>query len=173
MLSHLGRAHLLADDLDAARRHLQEALSIAETRAWAGVTAAPLALLGHTAVRAGELGSALELLEDALAKASQIGDPCWETWAAHGLALHSAACSDARAAVNHAADAIHRSRPERGGHLWSHVWALTDGTELASLAADSRATHWRDEALTTALRCGMHGLAVRLDAQRSGDQFRH
>jgi hypothetical protein len=108
MLSHLGRAHLLAYDLDAARRHLREALSIAETRAWAGVTAAPLALLGH------------------------------------------------------AADAIHRSRPERGGHLWSHVWALTDASTLASLFADARAATWHDEALATTLRCGMRGLAARL-----------
>jgi DNA-binding SARP family transcriptional activator len=162
MLSHLGRAHLLADNLGAARARLHEALSIAETRAWAGVTAAPLALLGHAAVRAGELDSAHELLEDALAKASQIADPCWETWAAHGLALHSAARGDPSAAVNHAADAIHRSRPERGGHLWSHVWALADGTNLALQTADARAAEWREEALTTALRCGMRGLAARV-----------
>jgi tetratricopeptide (TPR) repeat protein len=166
MLSHLGRAHLLGDDLDAARRHLHEALSIAETRAWAGVTAAPLALLGHVAVRAGELDSAHELLEDALARASQIGDPCWETWAAHGLALHAAACGDPAAAVEYAADAIHRSRRERGGHLWSHVWALTDGAELATSQGDERAAIWRDEAITTALGCGMRGLTARLDAQR-------
>jgi DNA-binding SARP family transcriptional activator len=162
MLSHLGRAHLLAEDLGAARCHLREALSIAETRAWAGVTAAPLALLGHAAVRAGELDSAHELLEDALARASQIADPCWETWAAHGLALHSAARGDRSAAVDHAADAIHRSRPERGGHLWSHVWALTDGRALASSLGDRRAALWADEALATALRCGMRGLAARL-----------
>jgi DNA-binding SARP family transcriptional activator len=165
MLSHLGRAHLLADDLDAARCHLHAALSIAETRAWAGVTAAPLALLGHAAVRVGELDSAHELLEDALARATQIADPCWETWAAHGLALHSAARGDPASAVDHAADAIHRSRPERGGHLWSHVWALTDGAALATQAADARAADWRDEALTTALRCGMRGLAARLNTQ--------
>jgi DNA-binding SARP family transcriptional activator len=165
MLSHVGRAHLLADNLAAARRYLQEALQIAETRAWAGVTAAPLALLGHAAVRAGELDAAHELLEDALARASQVGDPCWETWAAHGLARLASARGDAAAAVQHAADAVHRSRRERGGHLWSHVWALTDATELARSQGDERAVAWRNEALATALRCGMRGLAARLDAQ--------
>jgi DNA-binding SARP family transcriptional activator len=162
MLSHFGRAHLLADDVDAARRQLGEALSIAETRAWAGVTAAPLALLGHAAVRAGELDLALELLEDALARAIQIGDPCWETWAAHGLALHSAARGDLPAAVQHAADAIHRGRPERGGHLWSYVWALTDAAALARATADQRSTAWHDEALAIAQRRGMRWLAARL-----------
>jgi DNA-binding SARP family transcriptional activator len=162
MLSHLGRAYLLANDLDAARRHLHEALGIAETRAWAGVTAAPLALLGHAAVRAGELDHAHQLLEDALARASQVGDPCWETWSAHGLALHSAARGDLSTAVGHAADAIQRSRPERGGHLWSHVWALTDASALANSFGDQRAGVWRAEALATALRCGMRGLAARL-----------
>jgi DNA-binding SARP family transcriptional activator len=162
MLSHLGRAYLLADDPDLARLHLENALSIAETRAWAGVTAAPLALLGHAAVRAGELDAAHDLLENALARASQIADPCWETWAAQGLALLSAALGDLTAAGHHIADAILRSRPQRGGHLWSHVWALTDGGTLARSVGDERAVAWLDEARGTALRCGMRGLLSRL-----------
>ena len=55
MLAHTGRAHLLAGDLQAARRHLEHSLQIARTRAWAGVTAAPLALLGHVAIAEGDL----------------------------------------------------------------------------------------------------------------------
>ena len=54
-----------------------------------------------------------------------LADPCWETWAAHGLGLHAIAAGDEAAALSHLADAITRSRPQRDGHLWSHVWALT------------------------------------------------
>ncbi len=52
-----------------------------------------------------------------------------------------------------------RSRPHRGGHLWSHVWALTDTVPLARRAGDPRAPAWHDEALTTAQRSGMRSLA--------------
>jgi tetratricopeptide (TPR) repeat protein len=159
MLAHTGRAHLLAGDLPAARTHLEEALHIARARAWVGVTAAPLALLGHVAIAEGDLDAARELLEQAFVRACQIADPCWETWAAHGLGLHAAAAGDEASALSHLADAVTRSRPQRGGHLWSHVWALTDTVPLARRAGDPRALAWHDEGLTTAQRSGMRSLA--------------
>jgi len=162
MLAHAGRARLLAGDLPAARTHLQDALQIARARAWAGVTAAPLALLGHVATAEGNLGAARDLLEQAFAQACQVADPCWETWAAHGLGLHAAAAGDETSALSHLADAITRSRPQRGGHLWSHVWALTAAIPLARRAADPRGPAWHDEALTTAQRSGMRSLAGEL-----------
>jgi DNA-binding SARP family transcriptional activator len=162
MLSHAGRACLLAGDFPAARGHLDQALQIAQTRSWAGVTAAPLALLGHVAVATGELVAAGDLLEEALARACQVGDPCWETWAAHGLGLHAAASGDPGAALHHLADAVTRSRPARGGHLWSHVWALTDAARLGRRLGDPRHAAWQEEALTTAQRCGMRALTSQL-----------
>ncbi len=79
MLTHAGRACLLAGDFPAARGHLDQALQIAQTRSWAGVTAAPLGLLGHVAVATGDLVTARDLLEEALARACRVGDPCWES----------------------------------------------------------------------------------------------
>jgi DNA-binding SARP family transcriptional activator len=169
MLAHAGRAHLLAGDLPAARTQLEDALHIARARAWAGVSAAPLALLGHVAVAEGNLDAARELLEQAFALACQVADPCWETWAAHGQGLHAAAVGDEDSALSHLADAITRSRPQRGGHLWSHVWALTQAVPLARRADDPRAQSWHDEALTTAQRSGMRSLARELlQPARSG-----
>jgi len=162
MLAHAGRAHLLAADLPAARRQLEEALQIARARAWAGVTAAPLALLGHVAVAEGDLDAARDLLEQAFARACQVADPCWETWAAHGLGLRAAAAGEEASALSHLADAITRSRPQRGGHLWSRVWALTDAVPLARRAGDPRAQVWYDEALATSQRSGMRSLACDL-----------
>jgi hypothetical protein len=171
MLSHAGRACLLAGDLPAARGHLDQALQIAQTRSWAGVTAAPLALLGHAAVANGDLVTARDLLEEAMAHACQVGDPCWETWAAHGLGLHAAASADPAAALHHLADAVTRSRPARGGHLWSHVWAMTDAARLGRQLGDPRHVGWQEEALATAQRSGMRALASQLleNAGRAGD----
>jgi tetratricopeptide (TPR) repeat protein len=164
MLSHAGRAGLLAGDFPAACGHLDQALQIAQTRPWAGVTAAPLALLGHVAVATGDLVTARDLLEEALARACQVGDPCWETWAAHGLGLHAAASGNPSAALHHLADAVARSHPTRGGHLWSHVWALTDAARLGRRLGDTRHVAWQEEALATAQRCGMRALAGQLQA---------
>jgi DNA-binding SARP family transcriptional activator len=162
MLAHTGRAYLLVGDHAAARRCLQDSLNLARSRAWAGVTAAPLALLGHLAIAEGDLVSAGELLEQAFARACQIADPCWETWSAHGLGLHAAAAGHDASALAHLADAVTRSRPRRGGHLWSHVWALTDGVRIARRSGDTRAEGWYDEALVTAQRCGMRALTGQL-----------
>ena len=162
MLAHAGRAYLLTGDQGAARRCLQDSLDLARSRAWAGVTAAPLALLGHLAVAERDLVSSRELLEQAFARACQIADPCWETWSAHGLGLHAEAAGDDASALAHLADAVTRSRPQRGGHLWSHVWALTDGVRIARRSGDPRAEGWYDEALVTAQRCGMRALTGQL-----------
>ena len=162
MLTHAGRACLLAGDFLTVRGHLDLALQIAQTRSWAGVTAAPLALLGHVAVATGDLVTARDLLEEALARACQVGDPCWETWAAHGLGLHAAASGDPSATLHYLADAVTRSRPSRGGHLWSHVWALTDAARLGRHLGDSRHVAWQEEALATAQRFGMRALTSQL-----------
>jgi len=162
MLTHAGRACLLAGDLPAARGHLDQALQMAQTRSWAGVTAAPLALLGHVAVATGDLVTACDLLEEAFARACQVGDPCWETWAAHGLGLNAAASGDRNATLRYLADAVARSRPNRGGHLWSHVWALADAARLGRRLGDPRHVAWQEEALATAQRCGIRALTNQL-----------
>jgi hypothetical protein len=162
MLTHAGRACLLAGDLPAARGHLDQALQIAQTRSWAGVTAAPLALLGHVAVATGDHATARDLLEEAFARACQVGDPCWETLAAHGLGLNAAASGDRNATLRYLTDAVARSRPSRGGHLWSYVWALADAARLGRRLGDPRHVAWQDEALATAQRCGMRALTNQL-----------
>src|SRR5215831_11021906 len=60
------------------------------------------------------------------------------------------------------ADAVTRSCPARGGHLWSHVWALTDAARLGRRLDDPRHIAWQDEALATAQRCGMRALTSQL-----------
>jgi hypothetical protein len=122
----------------------------------------PLAMLGHVAVATGDLEAAHDLLEEALARACQVGDPCWETWAARGLGLHAAASGDLSTTLHYLADAVTRSRPNRGGHLWSHVRAMTDAAPLGRRLGDPRHVAWQEEALATAQRCGMRALTDQL-----------
>jgi Homocysteine S-methyltransferase len=80
----------------------------------------------------------------------------------HGLGLHAAASGDPGAALHYLAGAVTRSRPSRGGHLWSHVWALTDAARLGRHLGDPRHVGWQEEALATAQRCGMRALTGQL-----------
>ena len=75
---------------------------------------------------------------------------------------HAAAAGDLSAALQYLADAVTRSRPARGGHLWSHVWALADAAPLGRHLGDPRHVAWQEEALTTAQRCGMRALTSQL-----------
>jgi hypothetical protein len=76
--------------------------------------------------------------------------------------LHAAKAGDLNAALQYLADAVARSSPARGGHLWSHVWALTDAARVGRRLGDPRHVAWQDEALATAQRCGMRALASQL-----------
>jgi DNA-binding SARP family transcriptional activator len=164
LLTHLGRAYLLDDKLDRARQCFEHAHQLATDRAWAGVTPGPLALLGHIAVLRGDLDRAAEILDSALEAADHAADPCWETWAAHGLARLATARGDLAAALERFADTDRRSSPDRGGHLWSRVWALSDAAALARAARDPRADPWHTEALAAAQRSGMRDLLEKLGA---------
>jgi DNA-binding SARP family transcriptional activator len=164
LLTHTGRAHLLDGDLASARARLEHGRRLATDRAWASATPGPQSLLGHVAVLERRLDDADDLLHGAFAAACQVADPCWETWAAHGLARLAAARGDERTALAQYGETARRSDPSRGGHLWSRVWALADGAAAAGPAGDPRAGPWREEALTTAQRCGMRELALLLSA---------
>lgn len=76
------------------------------------------------------------------------------------------------AALRYLADAVTRSLPARGGHLWSHVWALTDAARLGCRLGDPRHTAWQEEALATAQGCGMRALTAEL-LQVSGRSGAH
>ena len=155
LLTHAGRAHMLSGELAPARKRLEHSRQLIAERAWAGLSAAPLSLLGHIAVLEEDLGQAADLLDTAFESACQAGDPCWETWSAHGRARLASARGDTATALTRYADTIDRSNPQRGGHLWSRVWALADAAVTARTAGDERAGAWHREALETAQRTGM------------------
>jgi len=78
------------------------------------------------------------------------------------LVIADGVVADLSAALQQLAEAVTRSRPSRGGHLWSHVWALADAARLGRQLGDPRHVAWQEEALATAQRCGMRALASQL-----------
>jgi len=166
LLTHTGRAYMLGGELTLARKRLERSRQLIAERAWAGLSAAPLSLLGHIAVLEDNLGQAADLLETAFESACQADDPCWETWSAHGLARLASARGETTTALTRYADTIYRSSPQRGGHLWSRVWALVDAAATARIAGDERAGAWYREALETAQRTGMSDHLTALSSTR-------
>jgi hypothetical protein len=145
---------------------LEHSRQLIAERAWAGLSAAPISLLGHIAILEDNLDQAADLLDTAFESACQAEDPCWETWSAHGLARLASARGDTVSALTRYAETIYRSSPQRGGHLWSRVWALVDAAATARTAGDERAGAWYREALETAQRTGMSDHLTALSSRR-------
>ena len=83
----LGRVHLFRDELGLAADRLDESIALAEADHWLAFLPWPQAIRGEVLLLQGETFKAGELLEQAFARACQIGDPCWEGLSARGLAL--------------------------------------------------------------------------------------
>ena len=86
LLTHTGRAHLLAGDHASARRCLEGARHVVSDSSLGGRDRRAVGDARALTIAEGDLDGAGRLLDDAYESACQIGDPCWETWATHGLA---------------------------------------------------------------------------------------
>ena len=124
---------------------------------------------GEVELARGDVGGAAALLEQAFARACQLGDPCWEGMAARGLALVADANGDSATAFEILADARRRANRLADPYVWLDgyildaqctlglpTWAPRDGslgrsTERARLAQ----RHARAEGASTAARCGV------------------
>lgn len=83
----LGRVSLLRGELVKASEHLVASIELAERDHWLAILPWPQALLGETRLRAAQTDEGAAMLEQAFARACQLGDPCWEGMSARGLAL--------------------------------------------------------------------------------------
>ena len=86
-LSMLGRLDLIRGDLDRADEHLTASVELTEADHWLSFLPWPQALRGEVHLARKDPARAAETLEQAFARACQLGDPCWEGIAARGLAL--------------------------------------------------------------------------------------
>jgi DNA-binding SARP family transcriptional activator len=158
-LAMLGRAHLLRDELDAARAAFDESLACARRENWTAFTPWPEALRGDVDLASGATDAAVERYEHAFALACQLGDPCWEGIAARGLGL-AAARDDIDKALDWLAEARTRCVRLPDAWLWIEAYTLD---ALCSLAVEHRlpaAPAWIEGLAALAARTGMRQFAA-------------
>src|SRR3954451_9876879 len=144
-LSMLGRVGLLRGDLDDAARHLRAAIALAERDHWLSFLPWPQALLGQVLLYQGDLAAASDGLEQSFARACQIGDPCWESISARGLALVTEASGDVERAFTVLLDARVRCTRLADPYRWLDVHILDALGEGGRRHAHAQPRHWVDE----------------------------
>jgi DNA-binding SARP family transcriptional activator len=169
--SMIGRIDLLREDLDAAASHLDTSMHLTAREHWLSFLPWPQAMRGEVELRRGNIEGASELLQQAFARACQLGDPCWEGMAARSLALVADARGEVDAAFDVLADA--RTRCLRGAdpYVWLHVYILDAQCELGLRHSHPETLAWIGAMRALASRTAMGELTVRslLHAARGGD----
>ena len=123
-LAILGRALLLRGDLDAAAEALDRSLGLVAAHALIALQPLPEALRGELALRLGDVDRAEALLDHAFSLGCQIGDPCWEAFAARARGLLHAEAGHQAVAVSWLRDAAVRAERVADSYVWAHAYCL-------------------------------------------------
>lgn len=170
--SMLGRSAFLLGDLDRATSLLKKAIELAEADSWLAFVPWPQAFLGEALIEKGDLRSARQVLEQAFARACQIGDPCWEGMTGRGLALLAHADGEPDLAFHLLQDALDRCRRLSDTYKWGEAYVLEAQCRLGNAHGHESAPQWIGELLDLASRTGMRELQSRAmshQAQSEGD----
>lgn len=160
-LSMSGRLSLLRDDLDMAAEQLSCSVALAEHDHWLAFLPWPQALLGHVHLARGDLKRAVDTLQQAFARACQLGDPCWEGMSARGLALVAAATGETETAFAVLSDARTRCNRLADSYAWLDVYILDAQCDLGRRNAHPDTRVWVDTMRERASRTGMRELTIR------------
>jgi hypothetical protein len=109
----------------------------------------------------GDLDAASHSLGQSFARACQIGDPCWESISARGLALVAEAVGDVQRAFTVLLDARARCTRLADPYRWLDVHILDALCELGRRHGHSLTRRWVDEMRDQASRTGMREMTVR------------
>ena len=160
-LSMLGRVSLLRGDLDLAADQLDGSIALADREHWLAFLPWPQALRGEVQVLRGDVNGAGALLEQAFARACQIGDPCWEGMSARGLALVAEATGRTADAFDILVDARVRSSRLADAYVWLGAYILDAQCELGLKHGHPDTARWVATMRELASRTGMRELTVR------------
>jgi DNA-binding SARP family transcriptional activator len=160
-LSMLGRVHLLRGDLGPAEVQLETAIDVAQGDHWLAVLPWPQALLGEVHLRRGDLAAAAATLQQAFARACQLGDPCWEGMSARGLALLAEAEGDVPRAFDVLADARARANRLSDPYVWLDGYILDAQADLGRRHDHPDTSRWVEALRQLSSRTGMRELTVR------------
>ncbi|WP_426563223.1 BTAD domain-containing putative transcriptional regulator [Angustibacter sp. McL0619] len=160
-LSMLGRVNLFRGNLDTAARQLELSLELVHREHWLGFVPWPQALRGEVQLACGDHEGAAELLQQAFARACQLGDPCWEGLSAHGLALVAEAAGEIDRAFKLLADARVRNNRMADSYVWLDAYILDTQCELGSRHGHPDVATWVETLRDVSSRTGMLGFSHR------------
>ncbi len=160
-LSMLGRIDLIRGDLDRADVHLAASLELTEGDHWLSFLPWPQALRGEVYLARKDPARAAETLEQAFARACQLGDPCWEGMAARGLALVAEATGATDRAFETLLDARLRSNRLADPYVWLEAHILDALCDLGLRHEHPDTRDWVEAMRELTSRTGMRELTVR------------
>jgi tetratricopeptide (TPR) repeat protein len=156
-----GRVHLLRGERERAADDLQASIEEGERERWLAFLPWPQALLGEAALLAGRVDLAGELLDQAFARACQLGDPCWEGMAARGAALVADARGDHERAFELLSDARLRCNRVADPYVWLDAYILDAQCTLGRAHGHPESSRWVEAMQTLAARTSMREMIVR------------
>lgn len=156
-----GRLELLCGRLEESERDLTTAIKLAEREHWLWFLPWPQSFLGGVHRARHDPGRAAEILQQAFARACQLGDPCWEGSASRELALVADATGDTERAFETLRDARIRSNRLADPYVWLDVYILDALCELGRRHRHPQTRRWVETMRDLASRTGMREFTVR------------
>jgi tetratricopeptide (TPR) repeat protein len=160
-LAMLGRLDLIRGDVDRADELLAASVDLAQREHWLSFLPWPQAIQGEVQLARRDPGQAAETLEQAFARACQLGDPCWEGMSERGLALVAEAAGDTERAFTTLLDARARAIRLADPYVWLEAHILDALCELGRRHAHPDTQTWIEEMSDLTSRTGMRELTVR------------
>jgi DNA-binding SARP family transcriptional activator len=161
VLSMLGRIAMFRADFDDAAGLLDAAIALAERDRWLAFLPWPQAFRGEVELAGGGTAAAQRIIEQAFARACQLGDPCWEATGARALALAAEARGETGRAFELLADARRRNHRYADPYVWLDGYILDAQATLGRRHGHTEAPVWVETMRELAARTGMRELAVR------------
>jgi len=157
----LGRIKFLSGALDAAVEHFDASIRLAERDHWLAFLPWPQSFRGEIQLARSDPVGAAELLQQAFARACQLGDPCWEGISGRGLALVAEAAGDADRAFALLSEARARSNRLAEPYMWLDAYILDAQCQLGLRYGHPDTRAWVETMQKLAARAGMRELALR------------
>ena len=123
-LTHLGRLHLLRNEIGEAAPHLKRAQQFTQEAGWLAFASYPLSWVAQVRLHEGRIDEAAELFNHAHALALEVADPCWESLALRGLGLVAAERGDHGAAARLLHDSRAACRRINDSYVWLEAYGL-------------------------------------------------
>ena len=168
----LGRIQMLRGALSDARATLQRSIALATDCGWTVLLPWPLAMLAEVDLLNGAPPAEVRgRLQHAFSLAQQIGDPCWEGAALHGLGLVEAASGSMDAAAEYLQQASTICVRYPDSYLWMRAYVLDALCDIATKQAGLDHEEWVNDLQSLAARTGMNEFLARsyLYRGRGGD----